>query len=405
MSDQPIKVFETNPGLKIILTIALGFITLLVITAGIFFYFISIQEHAGGSADLLIPITCGFGALILIYVILSILKDKTEIWAERIRITKFYKTSQMLNADVSNFELIQNRNGTRVKVFGKVTENSLLGGETEKDTFIILALVEFKSWNISIVRDPVEIKTKEEHKHALEDEKLGSDETERKETLQKARRWGNILNISMIVISGWGWVYPKPYSLVVSLLMIMPIIAFGVVIRFKGALRFDAGTNKVYTSVATFLYPIVILALRAYSDRFIMDQETMVLPVIIFTLIFVITAFYLSLEVRNNIRVAAYLLVGCLLFGYGTSVILNDLLDKEPSRKYVATVLNKRSSQGNRTVSYYMTLAPWGSQLFPREYKISSDVYYDPNNKYSVQVRFYNGAFHIPFIKFEGMGQ
>ncbi|MEW5317696.1 MAG: hypothetical protein WDW38_008977, partial [Sanguina aurantia] len=104
------------------------------------------------------------------------------------------------------------------------------------------------------------------------DRTYGATPAERLASLARAGRITKVAHVLMLVICAWGFIYPRPYPLVLALVALLPWTAVALVSWSKGLIRFDASRNDVRPNVAALLItPGMVLMLRAVSDIHLLD--------------------------------------------------------------------------------------------------------------------------------------
>ena len=327
------------------------------------------------------------------YMAASILKSRFEIWSDRIRDVGIFKTDEIKLDDLAGYRMMDTKGGQVIKFISRNSPTVIRASLVFDDP------VSFQNWVDKNVKNLDEADAREEEKEAETDDHLGGSREERKEKLKAAKQVIKFLGGAALALTLWGFIRPEPYHLVVGLLLAAPLISIGFLFGFGGAIRFniDNKTSSVYPSIdAAFLIPIVCLSLRAVLDWHLLAWDAFWVPFSCFTLALWGFLQMASQDARSK---TSSLLVGvlfCAVWGYGTTVTLNGILDKGVPATYPTQVLAKRISTGKHT-SYYLNLAPWGPVAEPKEVDVGSRLYRQKSVGDPMTVYLYGGAFHIPW--------
>jgi hypothetical protein len=176
---------------------------------------------------------------------------------------------------------------------------------------------------------------------------------ERLQGLASGRKLATWLKGAAYVIAGWAWIYPRPYDLVVTLLILLPWLAVVIVARSNGIFRIDQRRNDAHPSVGVlFLIPGLILTMRVLNDMHVVAwKPTLYLSIGIGVALWVAAAKVdASLRARPA-TLALALLIACA-YGYGAGLEINKLLDHSAATVYSGRVMGKHISSGSRHTTY-----------------------------------------------------
>jgi hypothetical protein len=89
--------------------------------------------------------------------------------------------------------------------------------------------------------------------------------------LAKGNRLARTLSATGVLVTLWGFVYPRPYTPLIVILAALPWIGLEIVRRSGGLFRVDRNRNDTHPSVAiAFVAPGLVLGFRiglAFSHR------------------------------------------------------------------------------------------------------------------------------------------
>lgn len=230
------------------------------------------------------------------------------------------------------------------------------------------------------------------------DSTYGASEESRLARLAVAKKYARIFNITGFVLCAWAFVHPRPYDLVLGILIVLPITALAVVRKFGGLIRVDGKKHSAYPNVASALImPPLILMLRAMLDWNMLrwsDAWSVFLSI-------AIGAMALALYCLAHTRRSSWQIVGGILlsslYAYGTGLYLNCRNDKSTPFIYECRVVDARVSHGKHT-SYVLTLAPFIENEASRDIDVPRAVYQRHQIGDTARVYVREGVLGIPWF-------
>ncbi len=336
-------------------------------------------------------VLAGVCALFLVfglYVILWVLKGRVVLYPDRIEV----------------YEALTRRTLSRDQILGRRSQQ----GRKSPGTIILvpreglrnikLALVykmdePFRRWIFSLPDlDAQDLK-------ASREELLGPPgpaRAERKRALAQARRVAGIFMFAGFAAFVWGFTYPRPYSLVIAVLALMPWLAIFITARSHGMFRLNDEKNVAHPNVAmVFIMPGFALAIRAMDFHLLEWKPALALSVAAGAALWMAAA-AADPRLRRKPAIPLITFLFCMAYGYGLSTEANALLDRSSATVYRTVVLRKRVSTG-RSTHYRLTLAAWGQQQTSSELSVPRSFYYSVLTGGPVCVMARPGALHVPW--------
>jgi len=205
--------------------------------------------------------------------------------------------------------------------------------------------------------------------------RLGATPGERMKVLARGRRLALALAIITSLTLLWGFFYPRPYELVITVLMMLPWAAVEIVRRSSGLFRIDRGDNGAHPQVAgAFMLPGMALALRSTLDYNIVYSPSAAWLSIGIGSLLCLSAVLADSSLRRSAITIILLLAISLAYGYGTTVEANVLLDHSTGASCIASVEGKRIIKGKRT-TYELELGPWGPKAKSNKLAVARATY------------------------------
>jgi hypothetical protein len=199
--------------------------------------------------------------------------------------------------------------------------------------------------------------------------------TQRSENLEKALQHTKVLTIISGLVALWGFLYPHPYPLVITLLSALPWIGLALVWRSNGLVRIDQKKNSVHPTAAyAIIFPPLVLLMRSVFDFDVVFSAR--LAFISFALGAAVTwCSLIADKSERKMKGAAWILAAFFLrYGFGITIEANALLDHSPGVTYSVVVEGQHINSG-KTTSYYLDLAPWGPKSGANELQVSKRTY------------------------------
>lgn len=209
------------------------------------------------------------------------------------------------------------------------------------------------------------------------------------------------LRIGSFLLCALGWLYPRPYELVLTLLAGLPLLGLVLQHRFGALLETTGAGNTSQNQLdSVLLFPCFVLAYRAFDDACPIDP-TGFLPAF-----FVLLGIFLLLTWKIRFVHLPYKIFTWIFwfaYAYGFSTLGNELLDRsEAIEEHAVTVLVRRIST-NRTPLHSLYVTPWDalSEEHRRDpgfkLDVSSELYETTQLGDKLCVRVHSGAFGSPW--------
>ncbi len=282
-----------------------------------------------------------------VYCILSAVRSCVVLFADRIEDHGAFLTRELARHQILGRRFQQGRNSP-----GAVVLVPRDDAQKIKIAQVLKTDAAFAEWIGSLPDlDAQDLKASEEE--IAGSLKGSSIREERLQGLARGRKLATWLNVAAYFIAGWGWIYPRPYDLVVTLLIVLPWLAVAIVARSDGIFRIDQRRNDAHPSVGVlFLIPGLILAVRVLNDMHVVAWK----PALYLSIGIAAALWAAAAKVDASLRarpatLALALLIACA-YGYGAGLEINKLLDHSAATVYSGRVMGKHISSGSRHTTY-----------------------------------------------------
>ncbi len=205
--------------------------------------------------------------------------------------------------------------------------------------------------------------------------RLGGTPGERMKALARGKRIARVLAVAGLFLGLWGFIYPRPYVVIVAILAPLPWIAVDIVRRSGGLFRLDAYRNDAHPTVAiAFIMPGMILAARSLLDFNIVFSRSVVWFTIGIAALLFLSAWAVDPVMRTKRGTIASLLMFSIAYGYGAAMEANVLLDRSSAVTYTADVEGKRVLRG-KTTTWELELGSWGPRTKVNKLAVAPATY------------------------------
>jgi hypothetical protein len=183
------------------------------------------------------------------------------------------------------------------------------------------------------------------------------------------------------------------------LMIILPWI--GVVLLFsnKGLIKlFSASSRSIHPHIVLgIILPSFFLLMKVQSYN-VLEEKHSWLPGFFVAAILILPLYFRGLNAAagNLAGQLILLLLTVLMYGFGSSRLLNCAFDDKPAELYQATVSRHWSIPGRKT-SYYINLSPWATQTKSTRLEIKSKLYHTLAKGDTVIIRLKPGLLQIPW--------
>ena len=220
----------------------------------------------------------------------------------------------------------------------------------------------------------------------------------------------NWLEYLAIFFALWFIFFPKPYILLFTILLLMPVA--GLILNginrpsILSLINISHAGKKKY-DVADFIDVAAwAILLRVFIDYKLQDYRDLVLPACV-SFVFIIGLLLVThrlIERRQKHRwwIYSMLVFNISLYGIASVVGINCVYDTSNPVVFKATVLDKevhRHRRGRR--SYHITVTPWGWSTSKDELRVSSQKYASLEIGDEVKIDVKKGVFNMAWYYLE----
>jgi hypothetical protein len=315
--------------------------------------------HGSSAPDELkvtLPLLAFFVAALFVYVLRSTLRTRLEFLASGIRYTSGWgRPRETAYDEIEGYRILQGRNARTLKLIPR--------DKLRKPVKIELVFERAKELDARLGEkfknlDAADLQA--EMSRILSDETLGASEDDRRASLEGARRQARVLNLAATALVFWGFIYPRPYDLVMTLLAAAPVLAIGLIRWSNGLVTFDGKRTSARPTVAyAAMVPAMVLGVRGLLDWHILAWSGFWTPFAVFAGTMIALAWFCaqSLETKKVGSIIALSFV-FLAHSFGLVLFINGACDRSVPAIH-RTVVVRRWTVSGRNTSYHFRVSPW----------------------------------------------
>ena len=311
-------------------------------------------------------------AALFVYVLRSTLRSRLEFLSTGIRYTSGWGAPRELTYDEAE--------GYRVRP-GRNTRILLLQPRDKARRPLKIELVFERAKELDALlgqkfRNLDEADLQAEVSEILADETLGTSEEDRRAALASAKGQARILNAAATGLVFWGFIYPRPYGLVMIALAAAPILAVGLIRWSNGLVAFDGKRTSARPTVAyAAMGPAMVMGLRGFLDWHILSWSAFWTPFAVFAgTMIALGWFCVQRPETKKLGTLAVLSFVFLVHSYGLVLFLNGEFDRSVPAIH-NTVVVRRWTVSGRSTSYHFRVSPWIDDRGARDITVARQVY------------------------------
>jgi hypothetical protein len=387
------RTYRLTLAWRIGILVLAGILLFACLAAGWVLGLIAADTH-GAPAVLMVAFIVGGIASGTVFYLVDNLKSAIVLTADRLEIHELWRVRRIPRADIEARQVLHPPNSPAVLILRLKAPNH------GKIKLLIIWELDstWAAWFEPIPDSDAEAaKAFEAAIEANAD--LGTTPAERQQKLNSARKVARIsVGVTAVVIA-WGFAYPHPYALLITVLAALPWVAVGIMARSPGLYALNAPRGSGRPDLTILLIgPGFVLMLRALQDVHILDWAHLLLWAAAVALALMGSVLWAVPSAREKLGMAALTLALVLAYGYGVCAIGDAVLDRSSGSTYTTTVDGKHITSG-RSRRAMLRLAPWGPRAAEDNVAVPWDMYRRTNVGDKVCVQLHPGALGVPWYK------
>ncbi len=387
-----LSTYRVSPGWRVGISILFGVLSLAAI-AGAWGFGVMAPDLRDTPQGLILAFFMAFMAAGAIFYLLDNLKSSIVLRQDRLEIHEIWRVRSIRRDDIQSRQVLHPPNSPAVLLLQ-------LKDPARRIKLPIMWVID-GAWMSWFERIPdVDVEAAKSFEAAVSDNpELGANPEDRQRRLANARRLARGAIWANMGLYAWALFYPRPYELLVALLMALPWIAVWIMAQAPGIYAFNAPRGSAQPDLTLLLIsPGLFLMLRAMLDVHVLDWQRQMLWGVAVAIALMGAVVWVLPAARK--KPGGVALTGALLlaYGYGASALGNALLDRHPSTSYTTRVNGKHVTGGrNRTPE--LQLAAWGPKEAGSDVAVSWDIYRSTGIGDTVCVQLHPGALGVPWYR------
>jgi len=332
------------------------------------------------------------GALLGGYGFLSWKKERVELWSDRIAYQTTFGRRELSVERIKGFQIL----------VVKSTRYLLLLPNDPKAKRIKISLSmknasRLEEWARANTRDLDAEKYQRDLEEILANDEFGFTVEDRQAFLDRGTKVAKVINFASAGVMLWAFVMPTPYAWVMWCALLLPVPALAAGALFRGLVRLNGARSKAYPNVGIgIIGSALVLAGRGALDWNILSWNPIWTPVAVGTFLLLGLCLLAFREARSNPVDTALLFLFCMVFGFGSALTINGLLDHSTPKTYDARIVDKHYS-GGRHPTYDLKLSAWGPRTTTKDVEVDEDLYEAVSVGEPVVVCVMQGSLGIPW--------
>ncbi len=209
----------------------------------------------------------------------------------------------------------------------------------------------------------------------------------------------------------WFFIYPRPYNILLGVLLAIPVIGLLLNGLHKPSMATlveisaDKNGEDKY-DVADFIDVAAwVILIRVLLDFEFESFYSLIIPgtitcLIILTILF-LTHKLIAKTTRNKWWIYTSLIFNVSLYSYAGTYAANCTYDYSEPTIYESEVLEKTISRGRRSTTYYVEVAPWGHHYDKERISVSGIQFAELNIGDKINIDLKKGLFNISWYYIE----
>jgi len=289
--------------------------------------------------------TCSAFFFLAVYLLLTTIRSKIVLYADRIEMHELTATHTMRRDEIAGWRLGGDKSQGALVLHGKPPTSKIVS-----TAWTYSADAALDQWFDGLANlDEKELE--EAIDEIADDYTLGIDEQERFERLARAQRTAQVLNLAGGALCAWGVFYPRPYDVVIFMLLAAPWIAAAAGWRFDGLIRLDGRASDLKPNLAVlFLLPMAALTLRAVFDYETVGWKSQTTAAFVIAAMLFAAQWVAYEDVRTSRTGLLIFLFNFLAYGYGAALHINALAETADMEQTRYHLREKYVSNGRHEV-------------------------------------------------------
>ncbi|MDO4229094.1 MAG: hypothetical protein Q4C98_04705 [Capnocytophaga sp.] len=216
----------------------------------------------------------------------------------------------------------------------------------------------------------------------------------------------NWLEKLSIVLSLWFLLYPKPYEILLGVLLLIPVVGLlinGISKPSIATLAEVSDRSVTGYDVSDFIdFPAMVILVRVLLDYEVDNFTGLIFPSLIAFVIIIIFIFMTHKAIKKSLKnrywIYSSIIFCILMYSFAAVYAINCTYDYSNPITYETDALNKRIHSGRRgRKTFYIEVSPWGHHYDKEEIRVSRKQYEQIDIGDKVNIEYKKGLLGIPW--------
>lgn len=340
-----------------------------------------------------------FFALLGAYLIVATIRSKVVLLPDAVETRGLFLKRSMRRSDIRGYRTLVANGATTLELLPRS-----VGQRKLSISMLFREDPQFTAWFADLPNLDVE-EFLQSAREIEGNREIGHTPAERLQRAEWARKTARTLNAAMVGLMVWAMFYPRPYTPLMTLIMLVPWIGIVVAKSSNGLFTIeDPGKNTAKADLTLLLImPGFVLGLRDLFDIQLVDGTAVLLPAAVGGALITASLAGLFPAVRKRWGHLLLLLAFLTIYAGSSIIMTNTLLDRSGPEAYQVKVLKKHSTSG-KTTTYYFTVPAWGPRPAPEDVTVSGSYYRTKQVGDDVCIFLFPGRFGFPWFDVEDCG-
>lgn len=387
------RTYRVSVGWKIGISILFGILSLAAV-AGAWGFGVMAPDTRDTPQGLMLVFLLVLIAAAAAFYVVDNLKSSLVLRADRLEIHELWRVRSIRRDDIKTRQVLRPPNSPAILVL------QLNGPDPRRVRLPLMWATDsaWASWFSNIL--DVDVEAAKSFEAAVSDDRtLGATAKVRRQRLAGARRLARGAVWTNAGLIAWALLYPRPYELLVVVLVALPWIAVWIMAQAPGIYAFNAPRGSAQPDLTVLLLsPGFLLMLRAVTDINVLDWQRQMLWAVLITVALMIAVVWALPAARKKPGSIALTVVLLLAYGYGASALWNALLDRSSPTNYSTRVCGKHVTSGRHRTPE-LQLEAWGPETSISEVAVAWDLFRSTKIGDYVCVQLHPGALGVPWYR------
>lgn len=341
------------------------------------------------SGFIVIKSLCGLFFILFLSLSYSSFICRIELLPDRIRDVDVFGVKELKYSEIRGIRILKRYDRRRKEIIF-IPNNPHVKKITITNDFHTVFL-----WAKATFKDLDEEAYQEELTEVLES--YGNNESSYKKVYSWSLYGIIILTIFIATFPFWANNLFSSKSTIITMIFFPPLVIL-LALPFRNLIKLEIISRKSssLTLMITLLIACVMLVLMTIKTN-IQSYANFWAPFLLFASILFLLGVGISPSIQKHTPSLLSLMLCALMYGYGSIIVINTVLDSSQPITYQAKIIQKYIKSDTDSKYYRIRLSPWGPQKEETEFSVDAKEYQEREVNDIIEIHLYQGRFNIPY--------